>query len=120
MVRLPSLILLLIGLWLSGCQSALREQVFDAEAPDLAQTVEPIRRPLHHPVGMSAGTLEHWTRDAGNEIEQLFPELPNPRLVMYVFPHLTDEGAPVPGYATAFYLYRERGLFALPGEVDVE
>ena len=107
--------LLVLALVLAGCQSALREQIFDADAPDLARTIEPVRRPLVQ-VGMSTGDLGSWTRGAENEIEQLFPELPNPRLVMYVFPHLTDEGAPVPGYATAFYLYRERGLFALPGE----
>lgn len=57
-----------------------------------------------------------YTRTAKNEIDNLFPTLENPELVMHVFPHLaTDERLPVPGYSTSFPLY-ERNEFALPGE----
>lgn len=60
--------------------------------------------------------LLDYTRTAKNEIDNLFPTLRNPDLVMYVFPHLTsDERLPVPGYATSFPLF-ERTEFALPGE----
>lgn len=60
---------------------------------------------------------EDYTRTAGNEIDQLFPRLPNPRIVIYVFPHLsTSENAPVPGYSTAVNLY-EKDEYALPHEV---
>ncbi len=59
--------------------------------------------------------LAGYTREAHNEIEAVFPTLPNPQLVMYVYPHLGEDGAPVPGYATAFPLY-ERVEYALPGE----
>ena len=62
--------------------------------------------------------LAGYTRDAYNEIETTFPRLPNPTLVMYVFPHLaTEERVPVPGYATTFPMY-ERVEYALPGEVS--
>jgi conjugative transfer region lipoprotein (TIGR03751 family) len=62
--------------------------------------------------------LAGYTRDAYNEIETTFPRLPNPSLVMYVFPHLaTEERVPVPGYATTFPMY-ERVEYALPGEVS--
>jgi conjugative transfer region lipoprotein (TIGR03751 family) len=66
------------------------------------------------------GDLYGYTRDAQSEIEALFPRLPNPTLVLYVFPHLTGaEGAPVPGYATSFPLYP--GVeYALPGEADLQ
>ena len=60
--------------------------------------------------------LRGYTRDASNEIEQVFPSLPNPRMILYVFPHLSAEGAPVPGYSTAFPLY-ESDQYALPGEL---
>jgi len=61
--------------------------------------------------------LDGYTRDAFNEIDVLFPRLPNPTLVMYVFPHLAGPTqAPVPGYATAFPMY-EQVEYALPGEV---
>lgn len=48
--------------------------------------------------------------------QQVFTRLPNPDLVLYVYPHLAgEEGVPVPGYATRFPLY-ERVEYALPGE----
>ena len=57
-----------------------------------------------------------YTRNAQNEIDRLFVRLPDPDLVMYVFPHLAGEHpVPVPGYSTVFPLY-ERVQYALPGE----
>ena len=62
--------------------------------------------------------LVGYTRDAGNEIQQLFPRLSNPTLVLYVYPHLTGgERHPVPGYSTAFTFY-EKVEYALPGEIE--
>ena len=66
------------------------------------------------------GDLAGYTREAFNEIDTVFPRLPNPTLVMYVFPHLAeDEGVPVPGYVTAFPMY-EGVEYALPGEVPAK
>lgn len=60
---------------------------------------------------------ESYARTARNELEVLFVRLPNPDLVMYVFPHLaTEEEVPVPGYSTVFPMY-ERVIYALPGEL---
>ena len=72
---------------------------------------------LVRPLAPAEVNLSGYTRDAYNEIEAIFPQLPNPTLVMYVFPHLsTTEGVPVPGYSTTFSMY-ERVEYALPGEV---
>lgn len=60
--------------------------------------------------------LAGYTRDAANEINLKFPKLPNPELVMYVFPHFTDKNRPIPGYSTSFKLY-EVDQYALPGEI---
>ena len=64
--------------------------------------------------------IEHYrgfVREAANEIDVMFPRLPNPTLVMYVFPHLSgDERTPVPGYVTTFPFY-PTVEYALPGEV---
>ncbi|MDE0334313.1 MAG: TIGR03751 family conjugal transfer lipoprotein [Defluviicoccus sp.] len=77
------------------------------EAPE-AGTEEPDRS-----AGPEAAT---YTRTAANELELLFPRLPNPDIYIYVTPHLaTDERVPVPGYTTAVPLY-ERVEYALPGE----
>ena len=59
-----------------------------------------------------------YTRTARNELELLFPRLPNPDVYIHVLPHLaTDARVPVPGYTTAVPLY-ERVEYALPGELD--
>ena len=57
-----------------------------------------------------------YTRTAANEIYRQFHRLPNPDLVMYVFPHLAgSDPVPVPGYSTVFPLY-QRVQYAMPGE----
>jgi conjugative transfer region lipoprotein (TIGR03751 family) len=72
----------------------------------------------NRPILTGEAALQGYTRDAFKEIHVLFPRLPNPTLVMYVFPHLAGEThAPVPGYATAFPMY-EQVEYALPGEVS--
>lgn len=61
--------------------------------------------------------LVGYTREASNELDNTFRLLPNPVLVMYIFPHLSGaEGTPVPGYTTKFSMY-DKPEFALPGEV---
>ncbi|MCY3769891.1 MAG: TIGR03751 family conjugal transfer lipoprotein [Gammaproteobacteria bacterium] len=107
----------LVCLALAGCAGPSAQQIFDAEGPSLKSRYG---RALHgnRPVsGMSSGQDDGYTRSAEKELDQLFPELPNPRLALYVFPHLTAGGAPIPGYTTAFYLYDHQRIFALPGEV---
>lgn len=71
--------------------------------------------PAYRPVQDAKADLVDYTRTSGNEIEQLFPVLPNPQIVMYVYPHLTEKGRPVPGYSTAFKMY-DKDEYALPGE----
>ncbi len=62
--------------------------------------------------------LNGYTRTAYSEINELFPRLPNPTLIMYIDPHLTQAGHPVPGYSTAFPMY-EMEQYALPGEAPL-
>ncbi|MCY3810939.1 MAG: TIGR03751 family conjugal transfer lipoprotein [Gammaproteobacteria bacterium] len=67
--------------------------------------------------GAPAGA-ETYARTAANELELLFPRLPNPDIYIHVLPHLaTGERVPVPGYTTAVPLY-ERVEYALPGELE--
>lgn len=56
-----------------------------------------------------------YTRTQHSEIHQQFPRLPNPDMVMYVFPHLSADNLPVPGYSTVFPFYHQV-QYALPGE----
>jgi conjugative transfer region lipoprotein (TIGR03751 family) len=72
------------------------------------------------PLGNRATDLKGYSREAYNETQLIFQRLPNPDLVMYVFPHLSGaEGNPIPGYSTAFPFY-DTVHYALPGELEGE
>ena len=77
---------------------------------------ETLRRPLTvtEQQGMNAEAYSY-SRTQESEISQQFPRLPNPDMVMYVFPHLAGGTSPVPGYSTVFPFY-SRTQYALPGE----
>ncbi|NIW85391.1 MAG: TIGR03751 family conjugal transfer lipoprotein [Gammaproteobacteria bacterium] len=80
------------------------------------QRADHVRKTLQRRPGSGEANLHGYTREAQNEIRAMFPRLPNPTLVMFVFPHLAGpEGVAVPGYATSFPMY-ERVEYALPGE----
>ena len=51
------------------------------------------------------------------QLERRFVRVPNPDLVMTVFPHLAKGKYPVPGYVTAFPMY-ESVDYLLPGEAS--
>ena len=68
------------------------------------------------PAPCACGDAPAYTRTAANEVELLFPRLPNPDVFIYVPAHLATElRIPVPGYTTAVPLY-DRVEYALPGE----
>ena len=60
--------------------------------------------------------MHGYTREAHNELEGLFARLPNPDLCMFILPHLSNEGASIPGYTSCFPMYAENH-YAMPGEV---
>lgn len=76
-----------------------------------------LRRPqTEADVQATPATNAAYTRTASTEIYRQFRRLPNPDLVMYVFPHLAGtDPVPVPGYSTVFPLY-QRVQYAMPGE----
>jgi len=120
-----------ISLGLAGCAST-KEAVLPQDGPAMktiyekhfqemgARDPQVIRQELNgRTIGTGVAALHGYTREAHNEIDTIFPRLPNPTLVMYVYPHLAgEEGVPVPGYATTFPMY-ERVEYALPGEVSI-
>lgn len=75
-----------------------------------------LRRPLDPQQTDMRNDNADFTRTAQNEIYSQFKRLPNPDLVMYVYPHLAGtDPAPVPGYTTVFPFY-QRVQYAMPGE----
>lgn len=118
-----------ISLVLAGCANT-KEAVLPQDGPSMKAIYEQHIQETgaHDPLVMREtlkdralidgdGALHGYTREAHNEIDTIFPRLPNPSLVMYLFPHLAgEEQVPVPGYVTTFPMY-ERIEYALPGEV---
>ena len=118
-----------ISLQLTGCGSSMHS-LLPQDGPDMAQiydrhmqqlaAVDPLglrrergKRPIHD----GETDLHANGRETIKDIDARFPRLPNPTLVMYVYPHLAaDEKVPVPGYATSFPMYASVE-YALPGEV---
>ncbi|MCH8857707.1 MAG: TIGR03751 family conjugal transfer lipoprotein, partial [Proteobacteria bacterium] len=86
-------------------------------ARQLLDARQGLRRPLTQgDVQAVPAANAAYTRTATNEIRQQFRRLPNPDLVMYVFPHLAGtDPVPVPSYSTVFPLY-QRVQYAMPGE----
>ncbi|MFN7096932.1 MAG: TIGR03751 family conjugal transfer lipoprotein [Gammaproteobacteria bacterium] len=67
---------------------------------------------------MPSTSYVNYTRNAGNEVNNLFKALPNPQIPVYVYPHLAtvnNDELPVPGYTTAFFLYNNN-QYAMPTE----
>lgn len=97
------------GIGIAGMQGTQSQQLMDARAL--------LRRPLSAQDSQRLASEQlAYSRSAQNEIERQFHRLPNPDLVMYVFPHLAGtDPVPVPGYSTVFPLY-QRVQYAMPGE----
>ena len=125
----PIVIIGWISLALGGCAST-KESVLPQDGPSMKAIYDThfegmgaddpyvLRRELGtRPLGDDDIDLAGYSRTAHTELKTIFQRLPNPTVVMYVFPHLAgSERVPVPGYATTFTLY-ERVEYALPGEV---
>ena len=93
-----------------GAGQEARRQLLDAR--------QSLRRPLTE-MDMQAAPAEQmrYTRTARNEVHRQFQRLPNPDLVMYVYPHLAGtDPVPVPGYTTVFPLYQR--AFSTPCRVS--
>jgi len=86
-------------------------------ARQLLDARQSLRRPLTDANVQAAPTANvAYTRTATNEVHRQFRRLPNPDLLMYVFPHLAGtDSVPVPGYSTVFPLHRSV-QYAMPGE----
>ena len=84
----------------------------EAANTNLNEAREVLRRPITR--DLSRG--DSYTRTAESETNQEFKRLPDPDLVMYVFPHLAgSDPVPIPGYCTVFPFY-EHVHYARPGE----
>ncbi|MDD2761420.1 MAG: TIGR03751 family conjugal transfer lipoprotein [Methylomonas sp.] len=124
---------------LSGCATGDKESILPQDGPTmkevyqrhsskpsgkasesvLSASIKPYRleSALAQPKEQTPSSTPY-TQSANQSLQEQFPRLKNPTLIMYVFPHLSRDGqTPVPGYATGFSFY-ETIEFALPGEAE--
>lgn len=114
------LLLVAMAVWISGCSTTASLDKISQKGPSTAELMKNTNQSSRSDGLVTQRlaneyNLQGYTRTAENELQVLFPRLPNPTLVMYVNPHLSMSGDPVPGYSTAFPLY-DRYEYALPGE----
>ncbi len=104
----------MLDIWNAETGGSARASQSSRQLLDVRQS---LRRPLTRSDVAAAPALSvSYTRTAQNEIDRQFHRLPNPDLVMYVFPHLAgSDPVPIPGYSTVFPLYH-RVQYAMPGE----
>ncbi len=84
----------------------------------VAREVKPITAQIatgQGPADISSTGSPYW--EAIAPLQQRFARVPNPDLVMVVFPHMDKQNYPIPGYVTVFPMY-EQAVYALPGEVQ--
>lgn len=110
MIRTLALISISAAL-ISGCASS-KSRVFGNDMPSMkaihdSKFQQENSVPLVRPVRNVQMTTPATDSD--------FQWLPNPTLTMYVFPHLSGAGHPVPGYTTFFKFYPQDHI-AAPGE----
>lgn len=125
-INFLSLFSLSSALSLSGCASNL-DDVTNPDAPNMKAVYEDYTGSNskaiaeRHTELMQRPALEPAVQQIGlppypEQLDHLYPRLPNPDLFMYVRPHAVGtSGAPIPAYITRFSMY-ERQPYALPGE----
>ena len=78
-------------------------------------SARPLALSADRPLSGGGADLSKYTRSAATELNTRFPRVPNPTLVMFVFPHIVSGDMPVPGYVTTFPMW-DNAPYALPGE----
>jgi len=110
LLTLPMVVLL------SSCDSNLKPETQGKKMETFFKNNNKSSLPkLTHPKATKQTLNAGFIRTQATELESSFPRLPNPILNMFVYPHLTKGGNPVPGYTTNFNLYK-LDHYALPRE----
>ena len=128
-IATPALAALIsLALAAAGCASRSKEDILPQDGPTMKEVYDGhVRRAAPAKDGAppaQAGPRRGAADAEGGEltgpaaaVNTRFPRLPNPDLAIYVFPHLSEKGTPVPGYTTVTPMY-ETVEYALPGEAE--
>jgi len=108
---------------LAGCSTS-KEKIFKDDMPTMKEVYEEKFNNLYI---NEKPQIERELEKEGNQsnepvvsayekLHEQFPQAPNPTMLMFIFPHLTQAGTPVPGYNTYFKLY-ETDHFTLSNSI---
>ncbi len=103
-------ILLVLIIMLTGCNTVDVDNKKSSSVP--IYTAADNKQQLHKKIPLPKKFITQKNKELSNQ----FPLLPNPRINLFVYPHLSKDGHPIPGYTTVFPLY-ETDHYALPHEV---
>ena len=96
--------------WISACAGPAPLPEGEAAIRDLYWQAAMPEAPAPMPHALPEGTAADLSPQAADRaLRRDFRKLPNPQLVLYVYPHFSAAGDPIPGYATWFTVY-ERAL----------
>jgi conjugative transfer region lipoprotein (TIGR03751 family) len=104
-------LILISAAFVSGCASS-KSRVFGKDMPSMKAIHD---NKFQRTEAEQLPNPQRTMQATAPAIDSDFQWLPNPTLTMYVFPHLTGAGYPVPGYSTFFKLYTQDHI-AAPGE----
>jgi len=112
--------LICIGaLLLNGCSANPKKTIFSEDSPTMESILLGGSYGSHHQVQFTKEqTSERELKDHNSSInghKNVFAELNNPTLLLYIEPHKTAGGSFIPGFTVPLKMY-DRVQFALPGE----
>ncbi|MGH1484748.1 MAG: TIGR03751 family conjugal transfer lipoprotein [Cellvibrionaceae bacterium] len=116
----PVSVTLILFILLTGCSTS-KEKIFKTDMPSMktiyeekfgkAEALKPTD--YQRSLAGNAQAVSKKNQAVYESLKQQFPLTPNPMMMMYVFPHLTAAGTPVPGYHTYFKLYKTDSFYQL-------
>jgi hypothetical protein len=104
---------LIVILTATGCAST-QDELLPQDGPTMQDIY--LGAPVDEDTDIEIVDSAPFTRDDDNQTRSQFQRLPNPDLLIFIYPHLaTKNRVPIPGYSTVIPLY-ERVEYRLPGE----
>lgn len=111
-IQMKTILILTSTIVLSSCASIKLPEKGNTTVKDVYDKLAK-SQDLENQIGTS--NLSEYTSEKNKEILGLFKTLPNPDLMIYVFPHISSGGLPIPAYTTQIKLF-EIEHYGLPNE----
>jgi len=109
--------ILLLTVLVSGCGSNPKKVIFDKDNPTMESILQGNTKGSLTYTDKAHGREESLAHNSTNHLNQnVFRELDNPTLFLYIEPHVTKGGTYLPGMTVPYKQYN-KVEFALPGEL---